>query len=437
MLATIVGSGVVFLDGTIVNLALPKLSTDLQADFASLQWVMAGYLLSLSALMLLGGSLGDIYGRKRSYMWGILGFSVASLLCAISPNASFLIFFRIVQGVFGALVVPGGLAILNTNFTESFKGKAIGIWTAGTSAIGAIGPLAGGLVIDHFSWRWIFVIEIPLLLFCLWLTKISVDETKDQRSRRLDLPGAILAAIAFGGLVYGLIEGSANGWQVVPTLGLLFGLVFLIIFLRFEQRTSDPMLDLTLFKSHNFTASNIVTFSMYGGLSGYFFIFLIHLQTVVRFSSFEAGLATIPVAVMMIAFAGKFGGLAGEKGPRLFMTIGPLVVGVGILSMLRLNANSSFLLGALPSVLILGLGLSITVAPLTSTVLNAVPKNQSGIASAINNFIARSAGLVVLSLLGLLGANNAYVFGGFLCGTLAILAGILSFILVRNPSVET
>lgn len=431
--ATIIGSGVVFLDGTIVNLALPKISSGLHSDFAGLQWVIAGYLLSLSALMLLGGSLGDIYGRRRIYILGIFGFSIASLLCAISPTTGFLITFRIIQGMFGALVVPGGLAIINTNFSGVLRGKAIGTWTAGTSAIGAIGPLVGGLVIDHISWRWVFAIEIPLLALCIWLAMISVDETKDSRLRTLDIRGSILAMIAFGGIVYGLIEGSAHGWDFLPLLSLAVGLLFLPLFLWQEARTKDPMLDLSLFKSHNFTAANMATFAMYGGLNGFFFIFIIHLQNVVGFSSFKTGLVTIPVAVMMIALASRFGGLASKKGPRLFMSVGPVIVGLGLLSMLRLGSGSSFINGALPSVLILGLGLSITVAPLTSTVLGSVSKNQSGIASAINNFIARTAGLIILSLLGILGASNAYVFGGILCGTMAILAGIVSFVLIRNP----
>lgn len=431
--AIIIGSGVVFLDGTIVNLALPKISSGLHSDFAGLQWVIAGYLLSLSALMLLGGSLGDIYGRKRVYLLGILGFSIASLLCAISPTTGFLITFRIIQGIFGALVVPGGLAIINTNFSGMLRGRAIGTWTAGTSAIGAIGPLVGGLIIDRMSWRWIFAIEIPLLALCIWLAMVSIDESKDKRLRKLDIRGALLAMIAFGGLVYGLIEGSAYGWDLLPISSLMVGLVFFCLFLWQEARTKDPMLDLTLFKSHNFSAANIATFAMYGGLNGFFFIFIIHLQNVVGFSSFKTGLVTIPVAAMMIALASRFGGLASKKGPRLFMSIGPVIVGLGLLSMLRLGSGSAFMTGVLPSVLVLGLGLSITVAPLTSTVLGSVSKNQSGIASAINNFIARAAGLIILSLLGILGTSNAYVFGGILCGSMAILAGVLSFILIRNP----
>jgi len=433
LLAVIIGSGVVFLDGSVVNLALPKMATMLHAGFNGQQWVIDGYLLTLSALILLGGSLGDIMGRKKVYVWGAIGFGVSSLLCAVSPTIELLVAARLIQGVFGALMVPGALAIINTNFEPSERGKAIGQWTAATSGIIAVGPLIGGAILETTSWRGIFLINVPLLLLVLWLGKSSIKETRVETVRKIDWTGAVLAVIGLGGLTYGLIEGPTSQWALSSLVPLAAGVVGFVTFLWWEYRSRDPMLPLRLFGSSNFTAANVSTFAMYGALGGFFFILTIYLQTVLHYSSISAGLASLPVTIMMILLSGKMGALSGKFGPRWFMTAGPILSGLGILTLLPLQADSTYWWNILPGILLFGLGLSATVAPLTTTVLASVEKNDSGIASAVNNAVSRVSGLVVIALLGLFGAAHAYQFAVVLCGALAILAGILAAALVRNP----
>lgn len=433
LLAVIIGSGVVFLDGSVVNLALPKMANLLHADFSGQQWVIDGYLLTLSALILLGGSLGDILGRKKVYMWGVVGFGFSSLLCAISPNIELLIVARLVQGVFGALMVPGALAIIDTNFDADERGKAIGQWTAATSGIIAAGPLIGGTILDTTSWRGIFLINIPLLLLTAWLGRRSIKESRAQTERRVDFTGAALAIVGLGGLTFGLIEGPGSSWSALALVPLVTGAVSSLLFLWVEHHKRDPMLPLRLFRSRNFTAANASTFAMYGGLGGFFFILTIYLQTTLHYSSIAAGLSSLPVTVMMVFFSGRVGALAGKFGPRWFMTFGPILAGLGILTLLSLREGSIYWLNVLPGIVLFGLGLSTTVAPLTTTVLASVKKEDSGIASAINNAVSRVSGLVVIALLGLFGAANAYQFAVLLCGVLAIIAGALAAILVRNP----
>ncbi len=434
LLAIILGSGVVFLDGSVVNLALPKMSVDLHAGFAGQQWMVDGYLLTLSALILLGGSLGDILGRKRMYMWGVIGFGVASLLCAMSPTIEVLVGSRMLQGIFGALMVPGSLALINTNFSSHARGKAIGIWTAATSAVVAAGPLIGGYLIDALSWRWIFLINVPLLLLVVVLGHLSIKESRDEFTykRTIDWCGALLAMVGLGGVTYGLIAGPTNHWAIESTGALVAGACSSLLFLWWERRHPDPMLSLGLFRSHNFTAANISTFAMYGALGGFFFILTIHLQTVLHYTSMAAGLATFPVVIFMIALSGKVGGLSGKFGPRWFMTAGPIMAGLAILSLLQVQEGSSYVWNILPGILLFGLGMATTVAPLTTTVLASVKEEDSGIASAVNNAISRVSGLLVVAILGIFGAGNAYHFAVLLCGGLAISAGVLSALLVRN-----
>jgi EmrB/QacA subfamily drug resistance transporter len=432
LLAVILGSGVVFLDGSVVNLALPKMADMLHAGFTGQQWVVDGYLLTLSALILLGGSLGDILGRKLIYMWGVAGFGIASLLCAVSPNIEVLVASRLLQGVFGAMMVPGALALINTNFSAELRGKAIGQWTAATSGIIAAGPLVGGYLIDTLSWRWIFLINVPLLLLVVWLGRPSIKETRVITKRSIDWLGATLAVVGLGGVTYGLIEGPANHWALEPVAALVAGLLGFVFFLWWENRRKDPMLSLGLFKSHNFTAANVSTFAMYGALGGFFFILTIYLQTTLHYSSIAAGLTALPVTIMMILLSGRIGGLSGKFGPRWFMTAGPIMAGLGILTLLPLQEGSSYVWNILPGITLFGLGLATTVAPLTTTVLASVKEEDSGIASAVNNAVSRVSGLFVVAVLGIFGAGNAYRFAVLLCGGLAISAGILAALLVRN-----
>jgi EmrB/QacA subfamily drug resistance transporter len=433
LLATILGSGIVFLDGTVVSLALPSISKDLGASFAALQWIADGYLLSLSSLLLLGGSLGDILGRKKIYLYGLYGFGFFSLLCGLAPNSEVLILFRILQGFFGALLVPGSLAIINTNFPREERGKAIGQWSAWSGATTALGPLVGGYLIDAASWRWIFFINVPLITLCIFLTIKNVEESKDKTIRKIDFNGAVLAALALAGITYGLIEGPANDWRASATLPLAAGLVFSIAFLWYEKQKKDPMVPLGLFRSRNFSGSNIMTLAMYGALAGFMFALVIYLQTKMGYSAIKAGASLLPVTILLLLLSKRVGGLSSKYGPRYFMVIGPILAGIGILLLLNLKPGDGYITFLLPRVILFGLGLSIMVAPLTTTVMTSVNEVSSGIASAINNVVSRIGGLVVIALLGLLGTDSVFRFSIVLCGLLAISAGLLSFAIIKNP----
>jgi EmrB/QacA subfamily drug resistance transporter len=317
LLATIFGSGIVFLDGTVVNLALPSIAKELGASFSQLQWIVDGYLLSLSSLILLGGSLGDIFGRKKVFLYGLYGFGFFSLLAGLSDSSSSLIVFRILQGIFGALLVPGSLAIINTNFPLKHRGRAIGLWTAWAGAFTAIGPLAGGYLIDAASWRWIFYINVPLILLCIVLTKVGVKETKDKGRRHIDFEGAALAALALAGITFGLIQGPADRWQSASLIPFFAGLILAGIFIKTEEDKKDPMVPLGLFKSRNFVGSNMMTFAMYGALSGFMFALVIYLQTKMHYSAIKAGTSLLPVTILMLGLSGKMGELSAINGPLL------------------------------------------------------------------------------------------------------------------------
>ena len=433
LLATIIGSGVVILDGFVVNLALPNLARDLHASFSDLQWVIDAYLLSLSALILVGGSLGDILGRKRMYLLGLMGFGTFSLLCGLAPNLPALIALRALQGVSGALLVPGALAIINTNFKPEQRGAAFGRWTAWSGIVTVIGPLVGGYIIDVASWRWIFFINLPLIAICYWLALTSVEESKDQNPRTVDYTGAVLAATTLAGITYGFIEGPPTHWGRGAISALVSGFVLGAVFLWVEAHKKDPMLKLDLFKSRNFKGVNITTFAMYGGLSGFIFALLIYLQSSLGYSGIKAGMSLLPISVVMLFLAGRMGNLATKYGPRLFMTFGPIVSGLGIFLLIRLQPGNSYISGVFPGMTLFALGLAITVAPLTITVMASVPQTESGIASGINNAVTRAAGLIIIALLGLFGVQHAYRFTMVLCASLLASAGVLSYIIIRNP----
>jgi EmrB/QacA subfamily drug resistance transporter len=434
LIATILGSGVVFLDSTIVNLALPKISQGLHGHFSDLQWVADGYLLSLSALILLGGSLGDIFGRKKIYLVGLTGFGVVSLLCGLSPTIGSLIGFRVIQGVFGALLVPGGLAIINTNFPREERGSAIGKWSAWSGILAAIGPLAGGYIIDAISWRWIFFINIPLIIACGLLAKANVEESRDLRARKVDNYGAVLAGLALAGITYGLIEGPVDNWHARSVLALTAGVVLGVIFLWHERRSRDPMVELGLFRSRNFSGANLMTFAMYGALSGFMFALVIYMQTKLHYSAIKAGLSLVPVSLMLLFFSSRVGGLSSKIGPRYFLTAGPLIAALGMFLLVDYHTGDSYILFLLPRVLLFAAGLVLLVAPLTTTVMTSVQDSSSGIASGINNAISRIAGLVVIALLGLAGTGNIYRFSMILCACFAAAGGIISFFTIQNKA---
>ena len=437
LVTTIIGSGVVFLDGTIVNLALPHIASSLHARFSDLQWIADGYLLSLSSLILLGGSLGDILGRKRVYLIGLAGFGVMSLLCGLSPNVNFLIVLRLLQGVFGALLVPGGLAIINTNFPREERGAAIGKWSAWSGILAAIGPLVGGYIIDATSWRWIFFINVPLIAACGYLAKLSVQESRDQRARKIDYMGAALAAISLAGITYGLIEGPANHWSAQSLVSLAMGAIFFAIFLLNQRRNRDPMVELSLFRSRNFSGSNMMTFAMYGALAGFMFALVIYMQTKLGYSAIKAGASLLPVSLILLLFSSRMGALSSKYGPRFFMSAGPLIAASGIILLTNYRPGDSYWWFLLPRVLLFSIGLVLLVAPLTTTVMTSVDEASSGIASGINNAVSRVAGLVVIALLGLFGSQHVFRFSMILCAGLAALAGLISLVSIQNQPHKT
>ncbi|MEA2429859.1 MAG: hypothetical protein QOI19_332 [Thermoleophilaceae bacterium] len=402
LIACILGSGIAFLDGTVVNVALPAIQRDLGAGLDAQQWVVEGYMLSLSSLLLVGGSLDDLFERRTVFAAGVTGFGVMSLACAVAPSIGVLIAARVLQGVFGALLVPSTLAIIIATFPESERGAAIGSWTAWTGISTVIGPLLGGALIDGASWRWIFLINIPFVIVVLVLTARAIPHTASQQpDAKVDFLGGLLCAVGLGGVVFALIEQERLGWSDpgVAIAGVV-GLLALAAFVVHERRTANPMLPLYLFRSRNFAVGNVATLTMYAGLGGALFFVGIYLQQVASYSALKAGAAFLPLTAMTFALARRFGALADKHGPRWFMGFGPVIGAVGLALLMRLDAKADYLTQLLPALLIFGLGLSMTVAPLTSTVLGAVDEKHAGVASGVNNAIARVAGLLAIAVLG-------------------------------------
>jgi EmrB/QacA subfamily drug resistance transporter len=402
LIACILGSGIAFLDGTVVNVALPAIQEDLGASLAGQQWVVEAYLLSLSSLLLVGGSLDDLFERRTVFAAGVGGFGVLSLACAVAPNVEVLIAARVLQGAFGALLVPSTLAIIIATFPESERGAAIGSWTAWTGIATVVGPLLGGALIDGASWRWIFLLNIPLVLVVLVLTKIAIPHTASQQpGAKVDFLGAFLCALGLGGVVFALIEQSRLGWSdpAVAIAGIA-GVIALSLFVVHERRAENPMMPLYLFRSRNFAVGNLATLTMYAGLGGALFFVALYLQQVAGYSALAAGAAFLPLTAMMFTLSRRFGRLADRYGPRWFMGSGPIVAALGLALLMRLDSRADYLTQLLPALIVFGLGLSLTVAPLTSTVLSAVEEKHAGVASGVNNAIARVAGLLAIAVLG-------------------------------------
>jgi len=407
LVAAILGSGVAAIDGTIVNVALPAIERDLGGGLPAQQWVSNGYLLALGSLILIGGSLGDIYGERRVFTIGVAGFGLLSLACAFAPTIDALIAARALQGAAGALLTPSSLAIIVAAFSPKERGAAIGSWTAWGGIAIIVGPLAGGWIVDQVSWRWIFALNVPLVLVTLALISAAVPRTARVAGRRVDVVGAILCVLGLGGLVFALIEQPRYGWSspaiVVPLLG---GVLAFSSFLAYERRTAEPMLKLDLFARRNFAVANLETLAMYAGLSILFFFLVIFLQQVAGYTAFRSGLTTIPVTLVMFVLSRRFGALADRYGPRFFMGAGPLIAAAGTLLLLRTGMNTSYVRDLLPGLLVFAVGLSMTVAPLTATVLADADESDAGIASAINNAVARIAGLVGVSVIGVVIAST-------------------------------
>jgi EmrB/QacA subfamily drug resistance transporter len=420
LVACILGSGIALLDSTVVNVALPTIQRDLGGGLAAQQWVVNAYLLTLGSLILIGGSLGDLYGERRIFALGVGGFGAASLLCALAPTIEALIAARALQGVAGALLTPSALAVIVATFRESERGPAIGSWTAWGGIATVLGPLAGGELLQISSWRVIFLINLPLVAICLTLILAVIPRAKPRRegARRVDFLGGFLCALGLGGPVFALIEQPRLGWSDPSVLGpLLAGMLLLACFVAHESRARDPMLALTLFRRRNFSAGNIETLSMYAGLSILFFFLTLFLQQIGGYTPLQSGLATLPATAVMFTLSKRFGALADRFGPRFFMGAGPLVAASGLLLFQRIGVHVDYLTDVLPGILVFSLGLSMTVAPLTAAVLAGVDANQAGIASAVNNAVARVAGLLGTAAVG------AVVAASFVSGLDSNLAG--------------
>ena len=398
LVAATLGSGIAFLDGTIVNVALPSIGEDLDAGLAGLQWILDGYLVTLTALLLLGGALGDRFGRLRVFSAGVWLFTAASVLCGLAPTTETLIAARALQGIGGALLVPGSLALLTATMHPDDRARAVGAWSGLTGVSSALGPFVGGWLIDAASWRWAFLLNVPLAAVVLAVAR-DIPESRDADAPgHLDLRGAIAVAGGLALLTAGLI-GGGEGWSATTVAATVAGAALLGSFVLIERSSPNPMLPLSMFRSAQFTGANLVTLAVYGGLGAAFFLVVVNLQVALGYSALEAGVALLPVTVLMLLLSSRMGALAQRIGPRLPMTVGPLVVAAALLWLGEVGPGDGYTSAVLPAATLFGLGLAITVAPLTATVMASVDEHHLGVGSATNNAVARLAGLLAVAVL--------------------------------------
>jgi EmrB/QacA subfamily drug resistance transporter len=444
--ATVLGSGVAFLDGSVVNVALPSIGRDLHTDVAGLQWTIDAYLVTLTALLLFGGALGDRLGRKRVFMGGLVAFTVASVGCGAAPNATVLALARALQGAGGAFLVPGSLSIIAASFAEDDRARAIGTWSGLAAISGAVGPFLGGWLVDAASWRWVFLVNVPIAAMTIAVTAVHVPETRSEDRAPLDLTGAVLASLGLGGACWALIQGPQSVDAGVMAAAIL-GVGALAAFFVREARHSHPMLPLTLFRSAQFSGANGTTLAVYAALGAAFFMIVLELQLALHYSALESGAALLPITALILTLSARAGALAQRVGPRLPMTVGPVLVGVGTLLFTRIHPGSHYGSAVLPAAVVFGLGLAITVAPLTAAVFAAVDADDMGIASGVNNAAARLAGLLAVAVLPAVVHLDTTLAPSVLtdrvavamriCAVLCVLGGLIAWLTVRKTSAVT
>lgn len=461
LLATILGSSVASLDATVVNIALPRIGESLDTDVAGLQWTLNGYTLTLASFILLGGSLGDRLGRRKVFVWGVIGFALASVLCGAAVNIEMLVVARILQGVAGAMLTPGSLALISSSIDHRDQGAAIGLWSGFGGVAGALGPFLGGWLIEVAGWQSIFFINVPLAVVVVLVTLRHVPESHDPNaSARLDIPGAVVVAVALGALTFGLIDA-------MPLL-VVVGLLLLAVFVVIEMRSDHPLVPPSLFAGtfspgagpsvvtqtasagpvasggRVFTAANLVTLAVYAALGGVFFLLVMQLQLVAKYTPLMSGVATVPVTLIMLVLSAPAGRWAQVHGARIPMTVGPLLAALGLVLLLRIGPDTSYPTDVLPGVLVFGLGLSVLVAPLTGAVLGAVPASEAGIASGVNNAVARTAQLLAVAALpGLAGISGSlgdpvefdrgFGVAMWICVGLLVAGALIAAVLLRAP----
>ena len=434
----------VFLDSTVVNVALPVIGRDLHAPTSSLQWILNGYLLTLASFILLGGALGDIYGRRRMFALGAALFTVASVVCAVAPTVETLIAARLFQGVAGALLTPGSLAMIEASFQRKDRPRAIGAWSGLTGVATALGPLLGGYLVDAVSWRAVFLINVPIGAFVV-LASRRVPESRDpSASHNIDFRGAFLTALGLGGTTYALIAAPGSGSSALPWVAGAVGVLALVLFVLVERASPHPMLPLGMFSNRQFTSANIVTFVVYAALSGVFFLLVAFLQISLGYTPLAAGAASLPITALMLLLSARSGALAQRIGPRIPLTLGPIIVAAGMLLMSQINPGDSYVGSVLPAVLVFGAGLTLVVAPVTATVLAAADDRYSGIASGVNNAVARVGGLIAVAVLPLIAGitgerfyHSATMTHGFhvamiVSAAVAIAGGVIAWLTINN-----
>ncbi|MGH7722494.1 MAG: DHA2 family efflux MFS transporter permease subunit [Candidatus Dormibacteria bacterium] len=406
--ATVLGSGVAFLDSTVVNVALPRVARDLHTGLSDLQWISDAYLLTLGALIILGGSLGDLFGRRRVFVLGLLSFTAASVICGLAPNTLVLIGARALQGIGGALLVPGSLAIISACFAAPDRARAVGLWSGLSGVSVAVGPFVGGWLVDAVSWRAIFFINVPLAAASIAIAVRHVPETRDDAATgRPDYVGAAVISLGLAGVVYALIEGPSNGWTAATLFAGIAGAVLLLAFPYAEHRIRSPMVPLGIFASRQFSGANLTTFAVYAALSVTAFLLVLHLQQDLHYSALAAGTAFLPASVLLILLSSRAGALGQRIGPRLPMTAGPLLAAVGLMLLSGVRPGDSYLVSILPGVVVFGAGLTLIVAPLTAAVMAAVDPRHLGVGSAINNATARIGGMLAVAVVPALAGLSA------------------------------